>query len=130
LYVGDLLEQTAAIFSSAEQAKQFLKSSKAQWDTCSRSEVDATLGFENGRGYTLGRVKQQGDLITVAMASPGGERAAEACQQALGVQENVVAEARTCTTPSVNATPGSSDPNWANRDAERVAKTMLANIKP
>jgi serine/threonine protein kinase len=130
LYVGDLLEQTAAIFSSAEQAKQFLKSSKAQWDTCSRSEVDATLGFENGRGYTLGRVKQQGDLITVAMASPGGERAAEACQQALGVQENVVVEARTCTTPSVNATPGSSDPNWANRDAERVAKTMLANIKP
>jgi serine/threonine-protein kinase len=130
LYGGDLLEQTAAIFSSADQAQQFLKSSQAQWDTCSRSEVDATLGFENGRGYTLGRVQQQGDLITVAMASPGGERAAEACQQALGVQENVVVEARTCTTPSVDAAPGTSDPNWANRDAERTAKALLANVRP
>jgi hypothetical protein len=64
LYVGDLLEQTAAIFSSAEQAKQFLKSSKAQWDTCSRSEVDATLGFENGRGYTDGARRNSPGVLT------------------------------------------------------------------
>ncbi|MGH3551821.1 MAG: serine/threonine-protein kinase PknH/PknJ, partial [Mycobacterium sp.] len=68
----DLLEQTAAVLSSAEQAQQFLKSSQAQWETCSQSKVDVKLGFENGRSYTLGTVKRQGDLITVPMASPGG----------------------------------------------------------
>nr|WP_254902369.1 sensor domain-containing protein [Mycobacterium simiae] len=125
-----LLEQTAAVFFSAEQAQQFLKSSQAQWDTCSRSEVDATLGYENGRGYTLSAVRRLGDLITVAMASPAGENSADACQQALGVQENVVVETRVCEVPNVNSVPGTSDPNWASRDAEKVAKAMLENVKP
>jgi serine/threonine protein kinase len=125
-----LLAQTAAVFSSTEQAQQFLNSSQSQWETCSKSEVDARLGFENGRGYTLGPVKRQGDLITVPMASPGGENSPDACQQALGAQENVVVEARTCSVPNTTAAPPYSNPNWATHDAERVAKAMLANVKP
>lgn len=125
-----LLQQTAAVFASTEQSQQFLKSSQAQWETCSKSEVDVNLGFENGRGYTLGTVKRQGDLITVPMASPGGENSADACQQALGAQGNVVVEARTCSVPNTTAVPPYSNPDWATHDAERVAKAMLANAKP
>ena len=124
------LEQTAAVLSSAEQAQEFVKSSQAQWETCSRSKVDATLGFENGQRYTLGAVKRQGDLITVPMASNGGENGPDACEQALGAAENVVVETRTCAVPNTTAPPGTSDPNWATDDAARVAKAMLANVGP
>jgi serine/threonine protein kinase len=124
------LEQTAAVLASAEQAQQFVKSSQAQWETCSQSRVDASLGYENGRGYTLGAVKRQRDLITVPMASPGGEGSPDACQQALGAAENVVVETRTCAVPNTNAAPPYSDPNWATDDAERVAKAMLENVGP
>jgi serine/threonine-protein kinase len=125
-----LLQQTAVVFSSAEQAQRFLTSTQAQWDRCGSGQVDVSLGYENARGYTLGRVQRQGDLITVAMASPGGENAPDACQQALGVQENAVVEVRTCAVPNVNAAPPYSDPNWAVPDAERIAKAMLENTKP
>jgi hypothetical protein len=126
----DLLEETAAVLSSAERAQQFLKSSQSQWETCSQSKVEAKLGFENGRSYTLGTVKRQGDLITVPMASPGGIGSPDACQQALGAQHNVVVETRTCAVPNTNAAPPYSDPNWATDDAERVAKAMLENVAP
>ena len=115
--------------ASAEQAQQFLKTSQAQWETCSQSKVDATLGYENGRSYTLGTVKRQGDLITVPMSSPGGENSPDACQQALGAAANVVVETRTCAVPNTNAAPPYSDPNWATDDAERVAKAMLENVR-
>jgi serine/threonine protein kinase len=124
------LEQAAAVLSSAEQAQQFLKSSQSQWETCSQDKVDASLGYENGRSYTLGTVKRQGDLITVPMASPGGENSPDACQQALGAAENVVVETRTCAVPNTNAAPPYSDPNWATDDAGRVAKAMLENVGP
>lgn len=121
-----LLEQAAAVLSSAEQAQEFLTSSQAQWETCSRSVVDAHLGYENSRGYTLGTVQRHENVITVAMAAPEGEQPGEACQQALGVRENVVVEARTCTI--VHALPGTSNPGQATDDAERVATAMLRNV--
>lgn len=130
-YAGpSLLQQTAAVFSSAEQAQRFLTSAQTQWETCTKGEVDAQLGYENARGYTLGKVQRRGDLITVPMASPAGENSADACQQALGVHDNVVVEVRACGVPNANTIPGTSNPDWATRDAEQVAKTMLANIKP
>jgi hypothetical protein len=43
------------------------------------------------------------------MASNGGENGADACQQALGVHQNVVVEVRTCSTPDATATPPCSD---------------------
>jgi hypothetical protein len=45
----------------------------------------------------------------VPMASNGGENGADACQQALGVHQNVVVEVRTCSTPDATATPPCSD---------------------
>src|SRR6476659_7867131 len=128
-------EQTAVVFASAEQALGFLTSSQAQWDVCSKSEVDANLGFENGRAFVLGNVQSEPNLITVTMASNGGLNGPDACQQALGVLDNVVVEARTCEVPDVTTTYDPvrgwpKDPGWAVPDAERVAKAMLENVTP
>jgi serine/threonine-protein kinase len=80
-------------------------------------------------------VQRQGVLITVAMATNSGMNGPDACQQALGAYENVVVETRTCRVPAVvtNFDPVKGwprDPGWAVPDAERVAKAMLANVKP
>ena len=130
-----LLEQAAVVFASAEQAQGFLTSSQAQWDVCSKGEVDADLGFENGRAFVLGNVQSEPNLITVTMASNGGLNGPDACQQALGVLDNVVVEARTCEVPDVTTTYDPvrgwpKDPGWAVPDAERVAKAMLENVTP
>ena len=124
------VEQSAAVFSSAEQAQHLLKSSQSQWDTCSSSEVDVTLGFENGRSFKLGDVKHEGDLITIRMASWGGLNGLHACQQALGVRANVVVEARTCEEPSVpNFTPNDPvNPAWASPTAAPLANAMLNKV--
>lgn len=130
-----LLEQTVAVYSSAAQAQDFLTTSESQWNTCAKSDVDATLGYENGAGYALSKVQRQGDLITVSMATNGGENGPDACQQALGAHENVIVETRTCQVPNIvtNFDPVQGwprNPAWAIPDAERVAKAMLENVRP
>jgi serine/threonine-protein kinase len=130
-----LIDQAAAVFASAEQAQAFLSSSQQQWETCAKGEVDATLGFENGAGYVLGDVERDGDVITVSMATNSGLNGPDACQQALGVRENVVVEARTCEIPNVtnayDPTRGwTRDPAWASPYAQRLAEAMLANVTP
>jgi serine/threonine protein kinase len=125
------VEQTAAVFSTAEQAQQILKSSQAKWDSCSRSvEVDVTLGYENGRGFRLGDVKREGDLITISMASQSGLTGLHACQQVLGVRANVVVEVRTCEEPSVPINwQVPANPGWASPSAVPLANAMLNNVK-
>ena len=141
LYLGGsghgphLLEQTAAVYPSVAQAQDFLTSAQAQWSTCAKNQVDASLGFENGAGYALSKVQRQGDLVTVSMATNSGENGPDACQQALGAHENVIVETRTCQVPDIvtNFDPVQGfprEPGWATHDAERVAKAMLANVKP
>jgi serine/threonine-protein kinase len=125
------VEQTAAIFASDEQAQQFLKYAQAQWSTCSNSEVDVTLGFENGRAFRLGDVRREGDLITIRMASWGGLNGLHACQQALGFRANVVAEARTCEEPSVPNFNWQDpvNPAWASPTAAPLVNAMLNKVK-
>ena len=93
-----LVQQTAAVLPSAEGAQQFLTSSQGKWEGCARLKVDATFGYESGAGYVLGRVLGLGDMITLAMASTdnmGPTNGADACQQAMGVRQNVIVEVRT-----------------------------------
>ncbi|OBI39447.1 hypothetical protein A5709_00380 [Mycobacterium sp. E1386] len=125
------LEQTAVVFSSAEEAQQVLKSATARWNTCSGTEVDVTLGYENGRGFHLGDVTHEGDLITISMASWGGLNGLHACQQALGVRANVVVEARTCEEPSVPNFNWQQpvNPAWASPTAAPLANAMLNKVK-
>lgn len=125
------VEQTAAIFPSADWAEKFVNSSQNQWDVCAKSEVSVVLGFENGRGFTLGNVQRQGDVLAVSMASWGGLNGLHACQQALGARANVVVATRTCEEPSVPTyRPGDPvNPAWAVLDAERLARAMLDKVK-
>ncbi len=125
------VEQSAAVFSSAEQAQQLLKSARSQWNTCNSSEVDVTLGFENGRAFKLGNVESEGDLITIRMASWGGLNGLHACQQALGARANVVVEARTCEEPSIPNFNWQEpvNPAWASPTAAPIANAMLNKVK-
>jgi serine/threonine protein kinase len=127
----DYIEETAAVFSSTEQAQKILKSSQDQWDTCSGSEVDVTLGYENGRGFKLGEVQRDGDLITISMASASGLTGLHACQQAFGIRANVVVEARTCEEPTVPNFTWQDPvvkPAWASPTAAPLANAMLKKV--
>ena len=69
------------------------------------------------------------------MATNGGLNGPDACQQAMGVRNNVVVETRTCGVPNVLSTYDPTngwprDPGWAVPDAERIAKAMLENVTP
>jgi serine/threonine-protein kinase len=125
------VEETAAVFPSATQAQQILKSSGAQWHTCGSSEVGVTLGYENGRGFRLGDVEHDGDVIAVSMASWGGLNGLHACQQALGVRANVVVEARTCEEPSIPNFNWQEpvNPAWASPTATPLVNAMLNKVK-
>jgi serine/threonine-protein kinase len=125
------VEQTAAVFPSATQVQQILKSSLAEWRTCRSSEVDVTLGYENGRGFRLGDVAEDGDRIAIPMASWGGLNGLHACQQALGVRANVVVEARTCEVPSVPNFNWQEpvNPAWASPTAAPLVSAMLNKVK-
>jgi hypothetical protein len=124
-----VLQQTAAVFPSAASATGFLHAVQRQWQACIGTDVGVTLGYENACGFNLGNVKNSGNLITVSMAYNGGETGPDACQQALGVNDNVVVEARTCQAPTVAGQPGTpGDPSIAVPDAERVATAMLAKV--
>jgi hypothetical protein len=127
----DTLQQTAAVFSSADSAQKFLSSVQAGWNACANSDVDVTLGYENGRGFKSGSVRHKDDLVTISMADNGGMSGAHACQQALGIHANVIAEVRTCDVPPGISNPMvPADPHWATDDAERVVAAMLAKVKP
>jgi hypothetical protein len=67
------------------------------------------------------------------MATNGGENGPDACQQALGVRENVIVEARSCAVSNTVSTHDPSagwprHPGWASPYAERIAKAMLENV--
>jgi hypothetical protein len=76
-------------------------------------------GYEDSTPWQLSGVRLQGAVLTISMADvgvigpPGG-----ACQHALGVKANVVAEARVCV--------------WefsAGNSAERMVKAMLDRVQ-
>ena len=67
------------------------------------------------------------------MATNGGENGPDACQQALGVRDNVIVEGRSCAVPNIvnNYDPTAGwpkDPGGASPYAERIAKSMLENV--
>ncbi len=136
------LEQTVAVFPSAASAQRLLATQQRQWAACSTPanplypespylDVSVMYGYENGRIFALGDVERSGDVIAISMASNNPLWHAFACQQALGVRENVVVEARTCQVPP-NTTSISdlepADPAWAVPDAQRLVEAMLEKV--
>nr|WP_308289992.1 sensor domain-containing protein [Mycolicibacterium sp. PAM1] len=136
------LQQTAAIFPSAASVKSFLAEQQRQWAACSKPadppypnfpdiDVSVVYGYENGRSFILGNVERIEDTIVVSMASNDPLWGAHACQQALGVRNNVVVEARTCQVPRNAASIDGlepADPNWALPHAQHLVTAMLDKV--
>jgi serine/threonine protein kinase len=131
------IEQVVVVFPGAEQAQAVLASSQRQWQSCAGGTVSTVYNGigESTRGYILGAVQRQGDVMSVSMASYSDENGADACQQVLGVRINVIVRTGTCTRPNVTnanrglAPPAVASPTWAIDYAERLATAMLARVK-
>lgn len=136
------LEQTVAVFPSAASARDFLAAQQRQWTACTSPEnppypdfpeidVSVLLGYEDGRSFVLGNVDRVDDTISVSMASNNPVTGAHACQQALGVRNNVAVEVRICHVPSgATSIPplDPADPDWAVPDAQRLVEAMLNKV--
>lgn len=132
----EVLEQTVVVFPSAGQAQAVMSSAQDQWRSCAAGEVDQIVGPEVGYAWKLGSVQLQGDLLTVPMAANGAMTGPQACQQVLGVRENVIVGTRSCndieqsTATHYDPVRGwPADPQWATNDAEHLANAMLAKVK-
>ena len=128
-----IVEQTATVYPTAQQAQAVLTSSQQQWESCATSAVTEDVPPENVREFELGTVQRNGDLLTVSMAS-NNHNGAQACQQALGVRENVVVGTRSCNNledSAATAFTGTGwpvNPNWASDEAQRLAQMMLDKV--
>lgn len=132
-----VLEQTVTVFPSADRARSVMASAQNRWTSCATGEVSQKEGPESGYGWQLGSVNREGDLLVVPMASNGAMTGARACQQVLGLRENVVIGTRTCH--DVEQSTGTQydsvqntwpvDPGWAMNDAKRLGNAMLDKVK-
>lgn len=129
------LEQVVIVFPSANEAQAVVASAQNRWRTCAGGEVEQSIPPEDAYTWKLGSVERQGDLLTVPMAAKqmlGSNPGLEACQQVLGVRDNVVIGTRSCNyieqSPDILInTP--ADPKRATNDAARMARAMLDKVK-
>jgi hypothetical protein len=89
---------------------------------------------EDAHTWKLGSVERQDDLLTVPMAAKQmlGSTGIEACQQVLGVRDNVVVGTRSCNyieEPADIVIKTPADPKRATNDAARMARTMVDKVK-
>ena len=128
-----VVEQTVAVFPTAEEAQAVLTSSQDQWQSCANSVVTEDVPPENSREFSFGPVVRAGELLTVPMVA-NSHVGAQACRQVLGIRENVVVVTRSCNNieeTSEMALGGGgwpTDPDWATNDAERLAQVMLDKV--
>jgi serine/threonine-protein kinase len=139
-YGPSRLEQTVAVFPTAADAQILLAEQQRQWHACGNQaspvwpespyiDVGVTLGYEQGRGFTLGKTQHDGDVMALSMASNSGLNGPDACQQAMGIRNNVIVETRTCKAPNLTISPMvRPDPDWAVPDAQRLAAAMLNKV--
>lgn len=134
--IDGLVEQTVAVFPTAEEAQAVLVSSTAQWRTCanghpleysSDASVSHDAGYEKGWGWYLSGLVVGDELMTMYMTSVDNLNGnAPACQLALGVRENAVVKVKTCLDTGTN--PQLPDPSLSGDYAERLAIVMLDRI--
>lgn len=128
-----VVQQTVAVYPTAQRAQQVLTSSQEQWESCARGTVTEDVPPENSRAFEFGTVRRNDDLLTVSMAA-NSYVGASACQQALGVRDNVVVDTRSCNyIEEMAATAFTGDgwptnPDWAKDDAQRLAQSMLDKV--
>jgi hypothetical protein len=134
--IDDLVEQTAVVFATAEQARSTLVSEITQWQQCtighptaysSDSSVDQDLGYERGFSWYFTDVTDSPDLITMRMTAVDNlNGSAPACQVAMGLSDNVVVKAKACFDTGTN--PQRPDPSLAGDYAERIVNAMRDRV--
>lgn len=128
-----VVQQTVAVYPTAQRAQQVLTSSQKQWESCAKSIVTEDVPPENSRAFELGTVQRNGDLLAVKMAA-NSYVGASACQHVLGVRDNVVIGTRSCNFQEESAATAftgddwPTDPDWADDDAQRLAQSMLDKV--
>lgn len=123
------VEQSVSVFSSGDEARAVVIAAESQWQLCAKNGVIQGSG-EDIWHFDFGSVQFRGDMVTVSMAALNQESGNRACQTAIGLRANVVAEAWTCLWP--NGYPVSTsnpDPSWAGRYAEHLVATMLDKVE-
>lgn len=129
-----IVEQTVVVYPTAEAAQAVYAASQQRWQSCAADTVTEDVPPENNRAFQLGAVQDSGDLLTVSMAA-NNHNGAQACQQVLGVRENVVVGACSCDNIEESASTGYSgagwpvNPNWASDDARQLAQLMLDKVQ-
>ena len=141
-YGPSRLEQTVAVFPTAADAQNLFAEQQRQWHECGNQarppypdnpwiDVGVTLGYEQGRAFTLGKIQRDGgDIISLSMASNDGLNGPDACQQSMGIRDNVIVEARTCKAPELPTISPMvrPDPKWAMPVAQQLVAAMLNKV--
>ncbi len=88
------VDEDAAAFPSADQARAFVKTSVAQWKSCGGQTV--TVTYDNGNSYrwTLGALT--GDVPKVIQLDTQENGGGWACQRVLSAVSNVVLDVKAC----------------------------------
>ncbi|MFV9635863.1 sensor domain-containing protein [Mycobacterium neumannii] len=105
------VEQTAVLYTSAEEARRFLDSSRSAWQGCANSTV---LVGNSGDVYLweLDEVRTDGKMITQVTTQQDAD--GWACQHALSAASNLTVEAWACSYS-------------IGDEAATIAQDMLAN---
>jgi serine/threonine-protein kinase len=134
--IDDLVEQTAVVFATAEQAQAMLVSTTTQWQQCAKghptayvsdSSVDQDLGYERGFSWYLADVIDSPGVVTMRMTAVSNLNGiAPACQVAMGSRDNVIVKAKTCFDTGTN--PERPDASLAGDYAERIVNAMRDRV--
>ncbi|KUI23494.1 hypothetical protein AU193_01755 [Mycobacterium sp. GA-1285] len=105
------VEQTAVLYSSAEEAQRFFDKSRSAWEGCANSTVTVD---SSGDSYLweLGEVRTEGEMITQVTTQQDAD--GWACQHALSTASNLTVEAWACSYS-------------IGDEAATIAQDMLAN---
>jgi hypothetical protein len=122
------VEQSVSVFSSGDEAKAAVTPLESQWRPCASNGVVQGSG-EDKWTFDFSPVQFRGDVVTVSMAAPQIESGGRACQTAIGVRANVVAEAWACLWVDfpIGATRG--DASVAGHYAEQLIAAMLDKVR-
>ncbi|MGE2719684.1 sensor domain-containing protein [Mycolicibacterium celeriflavum] len=105
------VEQTAVLYSSADDAQRFFDKSKAAWEKCSDSTV-AVGSSGDSYFWEVGEVRTDGTLMTQVTTQEDAD--GWACQHALSTASNLTVEAWACSYA-------------IGDEAATIAMDMLAN---
>lgn len=99
----NLLVQSAVIFPTAQDAKDFLGQSADRWSKCTDHKVNITLNGEPLPRWKSGQLTKTDDELTLPFTRVNGDQT-RACQRALAVAANLVMDIQACKPEGASVT--------------------------